>query len=226
VSRAERGWLQDLTIRTLRSILGALEAGMHVAPRWRGAELERLIDEDQSIVVHEVVRRIEQLGWSAEIEVTYSEYGERGSIDVLGRRPDVHAIVVIEVKTDLASSEAVGRKLDEKAKLGPLIVARRDGWAPASVGRILVMPGTMRLRRLVERHPVIARMLPTGSLAVRRWLRQPVGAMAGVWFLPDIAPRTTRHGPQVASRRIRRAPGVHGGPAHTESGRHSPESGR
>ena len=225
VSRVERGWLQDLTIRTLRSIFGALEAGMQVAPRWRGAELERLIDEDHSIVVHDVVRRLERLGWSAEVEVTYAEFGERGSIDVLGLRSDARAIVVVEVKTDLVSSEAIGRKLDEKARLGPSIVARRDGWTPASVGRVLVMPGTMRLRRLVERHPLIARMLPADSVAVRRWLRRPVGAMAGVWFLSDIAPRTPGEGRRAAARRIRPSPSVARRAGDSESGRRTPESG-
>lgn len=119
VSRAQRGWLQDLTVRALRSVFGALDAGVQVAPRWRGAELDRLIDEDHSVVVHEVVRRLERLGWSTEVEVTYSEFGERGSIDVLGLRADVGAAAVVEAKTDLMSSEAVGRKLDEKARLAP-----------------------------------------------------------------------------------------------------------
>lgn len=217
VSRVERGWLQHLPIRTLRSLFAALEAGLQVVPRWRGAELERLIDEDHSIVVDDVVRRLERLGWSTEVEVTYAEFGERGSIDVLGLRPDVRAIVVVEVKTDLASSEAVGRKLDEKARLGPAIVARRHGWGPTSVGRVLAMPGTMRLRRLVEGHPVIARMLPAGSVAVRRWLRRPVGAIAGVWFLSDIAARTPGDARRIAARRIRRVRSVdrHAGDAES-----------
>jgi transcriptional regulator with XRE-family HTH domain len=225
VSRVERGWLQDLTIRTLRLIFGALEAGAQVTPRWRGAELERLIDEDHSIVVDELVRRLERLGWSVEIEVTYAEFGERGSIDVLGLRPEVRAIVVVEVKTDLVSSEAVGRKLDEKARLAPGIVARRDGWTPTSVGRVLVMPGTMRLRRLVERHPVIDRMLPAGSVALRQWLRQPAGAVAGVWFLSDIAPRTPGDGRRLAPRRIRSVPSVTRGAGDAETRRRPSGSG-
>jgi hypothetical protein len=53
------------------------------------------------------------------------------------------------VKTDIASSEAIGRKVDEKARLAPAIVHARHGWTPVSVGRILVMPESMRLRRLV-----------------------------------------------------------------------------
>lgn len=175
---------------------------MQLAPRWKGAELERLLDEDHARVVAEVARRLESLGWTVELEVTYSEFGERGSIDVLGVRPAERAIVVIEVKTDIPSGEAVGRKVDEKARLAPGIVATRHGWKAASVGRIVVMPDTSRLRRLVERHAVIGRMFPVDALAIRRWLRSPSGAMAGLWFLSDIAPENGRE-----TRPPGRAPG-------------------
>lgn len=203
VSRGERGWIGDLSLRTIRALFAALEARVAVAPRWKGAELERLLDEDHSAIVAEVARRLEALGWLAEIEVTYSEYGERGSIDVLGLRPADKAIVIIEVKTDLASTEAVGRKVDEKARLGPGIVRARHAWTPRLVGCVLVMPETMRLRRLVDRHEVIGRMFPMRSVAVRRWLRTPSGACAGVWFL-SISPRqTARGGTRSSARRSR-----------------------
>jgi hypothetical protein len=117
ISRAERGWLEDLTLRVIRAIFAALEARVQLAPRWKGAELERLLDEDHARVVAEVARRLESIGWTVELEVTYSEFGERGSIDVLGLRPAERAVAVIEVKTDVPSSEAVGRKVDEKARL-------------------------------------------------------------------------------------------------------------
>ena len=176
---------------------------MQLAPRWKGAELERLLDEDHAAIVAEVARRLERLDWEVEVEVTYSEFGERGSIDVLGLKPDARAAVVVEVKTDIASSEAVGRKLDEKARLVPKIVAIRYGWAPASIGGLLVMPESMRLRRLVDRHPVMGRMFPVKAVAVRRWLREPVGAMAGLWFLSNTTPRTAREGRRPAGRRVR-----------------------
>jgi hypothetical protein len=83
-SRAERGWLKDLSLRTIRALFTPLEARIQLAPRWKGAEVERLLDEDHSVVLAEVARRLEALGWLVEVEVTYSEYGERGSIDVLG----------------------------------------------------------------------------------------------------------------------------------------------
>jgi transcriptional regulator with XRE-family HTH domain len=213
VSRAERGRLQNLSLGTIRALFAALEAGVLLAPRWRGAELERLLDEDHSMVVDAVATRLEGLGWTVEAEVTYSEFGERGSIDVLGVRPAARAIVVLEVKTDIASSEALGRKLDEKARLAPRIVNKRLGWRAEHVGRVLVMPETMRLRRLVERHPTIGRMFPGDALAVRRWLRNPVGTVAGMWFLSFSDPRTVGGAHAASRRRIRAQPSVESAPS-------------
>ena len=203
VSRAERGWFEQLTLRAIRQVFAALEARLLIAPRWHGAELERLLDEDHSVVVASVADRLEAFGWTPELEVTYSEFGERGSIDVLGLMPAMRAVVVVEVKTDVASAEALGRKLDEKARLAPGIVKARFGWTPVAVGRLIIMPETMRLRRLVQRHEVIGRMFPVDAVGVRRWLREPRGAFAGLWFLSDSRPGTTSRGAQPAQRRIR-----------------------
>lgn len=206
VSRAERGWLEDLTLRTIRVLFTSLEARVQLAPRWKGAELVRLLDEDHSVVVAEIARRLELFSWAVALEVTYSEFGERGSIDVLGVHAASRACVVVEVKTEIASSEGVGRKLDEKARLAPGIVLDRFGWTPTSVGRLLVMPESMRLRRLVERHHVIGRMFPVDAPAIRRWLRRPVGAMAGTWFLSNTDPQTAREAARARSRRVRTDP--------------------
>ena len=46
ISRAERGWFDQLTLRSIRRIYAALEARLLLAPRWHGAELDRLLDED------------------------------------------------------------------------------------------------------------------------------------------------------------------------------------
>lgn len=205
VSRAERGWFDQMSLRGLRAIVAAVEARLILTPRWHGAELERLLDEDHSVVVIDVARRLERLGWTVAIEVTYSEFGERGSIDVLGTSASARAVVVVEVKTDVASSEELGHKLDEKARLAPVIVEDRLGWRPTAVGRIVVMPETMRLRRLVQRHPVIGQMFPVDATAVRRWLRQPSGTFAGLWFLSDSHPGTAVRRERPAQRRIRPA---------------------
>jgi transcriptional regulator with XRE-family HTH domain len=226
VSRAERGWLEGLTLRVIRALYVSLEARLQLTPRWKGAELERLLDEEHSMVVAAVARRLEAIGWSTQLEVTYSEFGERGSIDILGLRSTDRAVVVIEVKTDVASSEAIGRKVDEKARLAPKIVAQRWGWSPVAVGRLVVMPDTMRLRRLVARHEVIGRMFPVDGIAIRRWLLRPARTMAGLWFISDTRPGTGGSRPSRPRRRIAAGASVERAPGPQDRGRLGPNATR
>jgi hypothetical protein len=115
------------------------------------------------------------------LEVTYSEYGERGSVDVLAVLAAARAALVVEVKTDLGSAKAIGRKLDEKARLAPRIVERLYGWRPVVVGRALVLPETTRLRTL-DATPALGRMFPDDPRRIRGWLRNPSTAIAVTWF--------------------------------------------
>jgi len=192
VSRIESGHLGGVTVDLLRRLFETLDARLELLPRWRGADLERLVDADHAAVVAATVQRLELAGWEVAVEVTYSVYGERGSIDVLATRSGSLAALVIEVKTELASAERIGRKLDEKARLAPKIVRDRLGWTPRVVGRLLVMPDRSRLRRTLDATPILARMFPDDGLATRRWLAAPVGDFAGRWFLSGIAPRHWR----------------------------------
>lgn len=205
ISRVERGHVAELTVQTLRTIFLALDAKLGLAPTWRGAELERLLDQDHAATVAMVARRLEELGWTAVLEVTYSEYGERGSIDLLGLEPGKRAAIAVEVKTDIPSAEAMGRKLDEKARLAPKIVRERFGWTPDVVGRVIALPDTERLRRIVERQPVIGRMFPASSREVRAWLRNPTGVVAGVWFLSNITVVNARAVRKPPERRVARS---------------------
>ena len=144
-------------------------------------------------IVSRVVDRLERAGWDTAIEVTYSEFGERGSIDVLGLRPIERAALIVEVKSDIASSEGVGRKLDEKGRLAATIVRRRFGWTPAVVGVVLGMPESPRLRRLIESQAApLALTYPIDARAVLSWLRRPVGPLAATWFLSGITDRNIR----------------------------------
>ena len=187
VSRVERGHLDGASLAAVRRLFAELEARAEIGVRWRGAELERLLDEDHAAVVAAVARVLEAFGWTVWLEVTYSEYGERGSIDILATKAAERAVLIGEVKTDLPSAEQVGRKTDEKARLGPRLVERREGWRPEHVARIVVMPESAALRKRFEQTPILTRLFPAEGRHVRRWLRRPSGNLAGRWFLSGIA---------------------------------------
>lgn len=73
------------------------------------------------MLVGQVAALLRRQGWGVEIEVSDSEYGERGSYVAIAFRADSGTLLVVEVKTDVASVEATLRRLDEKARLGPMV---------------------------------------------------------------------------------------------------------
>jgi len=183
ISLVERGHVEAVSIRTLRAILRALDALVIVEVRWRGGQVDRLIDEDHAALVGLVAGALGGLGWEVRTEVTYSRYGERGSFDLLAWHAATSTLLVVEVKTQVASAEETLRKLDEKARLAPVVARERFGWSAAQASRLLVLPDVSTARRRVGRHAAIFDLaLPARTVVVRRWLAQPTGALAGVWF--------------------------------------------
>jgi hypothetical protein len=135
-------------------------------------------------------------------EVSYSIYGERGSIDLLAWHEATRTLLVIEVKTDLVSVEETLRKHDEKVRLAGRIALEQLGWRPQRVGRLLVLPGLSTPRRRVERHGSLLLIeYPGRGVAIRQWLRDPAGSMSGILFL---RPSAGRRSEGVARKRIRR----------------------
>lgn len=186
VSLVERGHLDAVAIRTVRRLFGALDARFEAQVSWRGGQLDRLLDAGHAALVGVVVRQLEANGWSAQVEVSYSVYGERGSIDVLAIRAADQAAVVVEVKNELASFEALARKTDEKVRLVRGSLCRdRFEFDPVAVGRVLVLPESDRSRQTVFRHrAVLDVVFPERTRAVRSWLRAPIGSLAGIVFIP------------------------------------------
>ena len=84
VSRVERGLLSTVSFKTLGRLFEAVGGELVVSVRWRGGELDRLMDRAHAQLVELTARRLEQLGWSVHVEVSYWRIGERGSIDILG----------------------------------------------------------------------------------------------------------------------------------------------
>lgn len=170
-----------------------MEASVDLDVRWRGGAIDRLVDERHAGLVTGTCRLLTEAGWQVLTEASYSIYGERGSIDVLGWKRDELATVVVEVKSELTSVEQTLRKHDEKARLTPRIVQERFGWAPRIVGRVLVLPDASTARRRLERaRSVMAVAYPLGHREMRAWLRVPAGPAGGVLLLPDTTPSSAR----------------------------------
>ena len=86
ISLIERGHGSRLSSNTLRKVFAAVDARWEPTVSWRGGALDRLLDDAHARLVAEVVDRLQRTGWEVAVEATYSEFGKRGSIDVLGGR--------------------------------------------------------------------------------------------------------------------------------------------
>ncbi|HUQ44633.1 MAG TPA: hypothetical protein VM451_09540 [Candidatus Limnocylindria bacterium] len=113
-------------------------------------------------------------GWACRVEVSYNVYGERGSIDILAWHAPTRTLLVVEVKTEIASVEETLRKHDAKVRLAPRLAAAELGWQALCTARLLVLPSHSTARRRVDRHRnVFAITYPLGGADVRSWLAQP-----------------------------------------------------
>jgi len=204
ISLIERGHGGRLSVETMRRVFAVLDARWEPSLSWRGGDLDRLMDAEHASLVGEIARRLAEAGWEVAVEVTYSEFGDRGSIDVLGARRDVLAIVVAEVKSELTVIEATLRKLDEKVRIVHGSLGReRFRFTPRSVGRLVVLPASDTARRRVDRSSdVLAVALPDRGDRVRSWLRSPGGDLAGILFVSNTNPGGVT-GAGGGSKRIR-----------------------
>lgn len=187
VSRIESGGAGDVTVDTLRAVFVAADARLKLVPWWNGASLDQLLDEGHAALVERALAVLRRLGWATEVEVTYSEWGERGSLDILAGHPGTRAVLVGEAKTAFGSMEETNRVLDVKARLAPKLAAERFGWAPTTVSRILILPSDSTARRVVAHHRVTLEVAyPARGRTVRAWLRKPDGPLRGIWFVSNV----------------------------------------
>ena len=184
IGRVEGGRIEGVTLATLRKVGAALGAQIVVSVRWRGAEVDRLLDEGHAALVAAVIDVLSAAGWECHPEVSFSVYGERGSIDVLAWHAASRSLLVVEVKTELVSLEETVRKLDAKVRLAPKIVEGRFDWKPRSRSHLLVLPATSTQRRRVAGNATVLDLaVPQRGAAVRSWIRAPVGSIGGLLFL-------------------------------------------
>lgn len=187
ISLIERGHGSKLSGDTMRRVFATVDARWEPTVSWRGGSLDRLLDEAHARLAAAAVETLRAAGWEVIVEATYSEYGERGSIDILGARRDIRAVLLVEVKSDLTVIEATLRKADEKERIvrGSLC-SERFGFRPAIVGGLLVLPATDSARRRVRGSATLLDVaFPMRGADVRGWLRRPRGDLSGLLFVAD-----------------------------------------
>jgi transcriptional regulator with XRE-family HTH domain len=210
VSDLECGRARTVSVERLERVCRTLGAELDVRVRWRGEGLDRLLDESHADLVAETVRILQSAGWQTVVEATFSELGERGSVDVLGWMASTRALLIVEDKSIVADAQGTLMPIDRKVRLGPKI-AEQFGWRPLTISRLLVLWDSRTNRRRIARvRPIFDTAFPLRGRAVRAWLKRPDIAMSGLLFVADATPAGTRRRAtgRIAVRRRRTNPGA------------------
>jgi transcriptional regulator with XRE-family HTH domain len=193
VSRLEVGEGDAMPGREVERIVTELGARLRLTLLAHGEDLDRLLDASHAELVELVTALLRRLGWEVAPEVTFSIYGERGSVDILAFHPPTGSLLVIEVKSAIPDVQATLAGLDRKFRLAGRI-AKERGWQVRTVSRWLVVPDDMTTRRRVAAHQTtFDAVLPLRTVALRRWARNPKESTAGIMFVSDTRRTGARH---------------------------------
>jgi transcriptional regulator with XRE-family HTH domain len=206
ISRVEHGHAGALTVATLRAVFEALEVSLDIRPRWQGGDLDRLLNARHSAMHEAMARWLRDLPeWTFAPEVSFSEWGERGVIDVLAWHAATATVLVIELKSEFVDLEDLLSTMDRRIRLAPTIAMRR-GWTPRQIAAWVVLADTSTNRRRLAEHSVVLRAaFPQDGRSVHGWLASPDAArpMRALSLLPSARLGGDRR-LLVSSRRVRR----------------------
>jgi DNA-binding XRE family transcriptional regulator len=208
----EGGRDDQLPLAVLVAIIAAVGGYLSVRIMFHGEVLDRLRDKRHAALVEGMVERLRADGWDVATQVSFNDFGERGSIDILAFHASTRTLLVIEVKTVVPDVGGSLATLDRKVRLAPEI-ARTRGWNPRIVARLLVMAETSTVRRRIAAHEAtFANAFPARNVEVNRWLRAPVGSISGLMILSTDREGDKRRGPthireaREVPRRTRQSP--------------------
>jgi hypothetical protein len=181
----EAGRAGQLRLDLVRSHFCGLGAKPQLNIWWNGAALDRLLDEAHAGVVETTAGVLAGYRFRVKTEYSFSDYGERGSIDIFGGRDDVQALFVGEAKSEWGSLEETLRRQDVKVRLAPKLAKAAFGWSPRFVASVLIFPDDRSSRRVTRRYEATLSAYPARAREIRAWLRQPTGKIGGIWFLTN-----------------------------------------
>jgi len=214
VSRLERGELRGMTLASIDRVAEALGATVDVTLRWRGENLDRVLDAAHAALQKTVAATLTSLGWLVRVEVSFNHYGDRGRVDVIAFHPMLRVVVVVEVKSALGDLQETFGRLDVKARLARTIAAEVGWAAPAGVVPMLVIGDSRTARRLVAEHAALFARYSVRGRSCLAWLRRPQAALPSglLWFvkLPDSRQATATRGQRIRTAKTRASctPGV------------------
>ena len=173
IGRIERGEINRIAWADLLAVADPLGIRLELDARWQGARVDALLDERHAATVEAAVDLLNRHGWLADVEVTFSEFGERGSIDVVGRHQRTGLILVIEVKSSIGDVNQTVIGVDRKTRLMPAI-ARQRSWPCRGVASLLLITDGSTNRDRVARHAATFNSaFSVRGRAMRAWLRDP-----------------------------------------------------
>ena len=203
ISLIERGHIARVTIETLREVAAVLDIRIDVVARWRGGELDRLLNSRHSSLGNAVASWLRRLGWEVAPEVSFAISGERGWIDLLAWHAPTQTLLMIELKTEIVDLQDLLGVVDRKTRLAARI-ARDRGWIAATVASWVVVAEGPTNRRRVAAHQVLLRTaLPADGRTMRRWLRSPSGRVAALSFFSYMTGGNPKSG-LCSRKRVRR----------------------
>jgi transcriptional regulator with XRE-family HTH domain len=202
ISRIERGHLGRLSLDRLRGVAAELDIRVDVIGRWRAGDLDRLLNSRHSALHESIARAFRDLpGWILAPEVSFAIYRERGVIDILAWHPVRRALLVIELKTDIADVNELVGTVNRKGRLAETI-ARERGWIrpgdprPSVSTWVIVSDSATNKRRVRVHGAMLRAAFPSDGRTVAGWLRDPRAPMRCLSFWPVADPRRS------ATRRV------------------------
>ena len=208
IGRIEHGHADSIQLGTLRKVCAALEIRVDLMPRWRGADLDRMISSRHALLAESVVEalRRDSPEWQVFPEVSFSIWGERGVIDLLAWHPSRRALLVIELKTELVDVGETLGTMDRKQRLAAQVAAGR-GWDADTVsGWIVLAAGRTNERHLAAFRSTLRAAYPADARQMRAWLKDQIGSIAALsmWHEVSAGSSRTARTSLAATQRVRR----------------------
>jgi hypothetical protein len=99
---------------------------------------------------------------------------------------DRRALLVVELKTEIPDPAALIAQMDRYVRLARSVAGQRE-WNPAIVSWwVAVAESDMNRRQVARHHAMLRNAFPANGHGMRRWLRDPVEAVAALSFLADV----------------------------------------